>query len=111
MLVILLLDPPERMSLSSTVPDVVPSDIHSSDPMVLDVALKNSTPPETVRLFGELLPVPGKMSLNSAVLPKVPVDVHSSSPYVPTLSALSRATKNNVPFKFTKLVGPPPGSE
>ena len=46
--------PPALMSLTRTVPALVPSDFHSSDPWVPSSAAKNNLPPTPVREEGTL---------------------------------------------------------
>jgi hypothetical protein len=55
------------MSLTTTVPAVVPSLFHSSAPLTGSLAVKNSVLPMTVRLKGLELALPGRMSLTRTV--------------------------------------------
>src|SRR3954470_14208142 len=88
------------MSLTRTVPVLVPSDLHSSRPRRPSPAVKNTRSPTTVRDEGSLGYAPGRMSLTRTVPALVPSDFHSSVPWLP-----SSAVKNVVPPTLTK----PPG--
>ena len=55
------------MSLTRTVPDLLPFDFHSSWPWTPSLAAKNSLPPTAVREAEELPWSPGVMSLTRTV--------------------------------------------
>ena len=76
------------MSLTITVPDSVPSLLHSSVPWVPSSASKNMVSPTTVNEFElpPLPPEPGTMSLTITVPDSVPSLFHSSVPWVPSLA-------------------------
>ena len=93
--------PPALMSLTNTVPVSVPSLFHSSKPLVLLSATKNSVPFTFVRLKGIESPRK-KMSLTITVPASVPSLLKSSLP--PTAWSHS---KKRVPFTFVKAVGKP----
>ena len=92
--------PEPWMSLTSTVPALVPSLFHSSVPLGWLVAEKCRVEPTTARLAGLLLLLPGLMSLTNTVPAVVPSLFHSS---VSSLSSV--ATKYRVVPTAVKLVG------
>src|SRR5262249_35274239 len=95
------------MSLTRTVPLVVPSLFHNGEaPVVPSKAVKKSVP-LTFKKLGYEPPPPGLMSLIRTVPEAVPSLFHSSEPCVPSLAA-----KNKVPFTSVRLPGfepAPPG--
>src|SRR5262245_26071 len=88
------------MSLTRTVPAVVPSLFHNSEPLVPLLAEKNSVVPMTVRLKGLEPPAPGRMSLTRTVPAAVPSLFQSSVPFT-----LLLAVKNSVPFRLVRYSG------
>ena len=74
------------MSLTRTVPAVVPSLAHSSAPTEPLSAWKNTRPPSSGRAEGRGTPDagPGRMSLTSVVPASVPSLVHNSQPVGPS---------------------------
>ena len=81
------------MSLTRTVPALVPFDFHSSLPCLPWSAVKNNFPSTAVKWAGpspSSVAVPGSMFLTRTVPALVPSDLHSSRPWVPSL-----AVKNN----------------
>ena len=77
------------MSLTSAVPPVVPSDLHSSTscPLPLLSAAKNSAWPTTVKLVGLPLSSPEAMFFTIAVPPAVPSLRYSSCPPLAPVAA------------------------
>ncbi len=82
--IMLELDPPDRISLTKTVPSSVPSLFHNSPPLIPSSALKNKVPPATVNACGVLPAFPGLMSLTRTV-PAVVPSVFQSSLSLPEL--------------------------
>ena len=72
------LSTPGLMSLTITVPVLVPSEDQSSAPEIPLLAEKNNLLPNATRRLGKLPPLPGTMSLTSCVPATVPSLFHSS---------------------------------
>src|SRR4029078_8930751 len=88
------------MSLTRTVPPVVPSDFQSSAPFVPSSAVKKTVPPTLVRRNGAELSGPGRMSFTRLVPALVPSLFQSSVPATPSLAANSA-----LPFRTTSREG------
>src|SRR5688572_32372565 len=91
---------PGKRSLNSTVPPVVPSLVHSSQPVAGSQAPKNSLPSKATGAKISDLGAPGKMSLTRVVVAADPPVFQSSRPAAPLF-----ATKKVVPAATTKSVG------
>src|SRR5215510_5571317 len=89
------------MSLTSIVPDGVPSVRHTSRPWAAVLATKNVTPLTFVNPLVVVLTAPVRlMSLTSVVPDLAPLDFHSSVPKVTFL-----ARKKSVPPTFVSKYG------
>ncbi len=88
-------------------PAAVPSDFHSSVPLVPSLAEKNRVPPTFVSPPGSELPAPGLMFRTCMVPPAVPLDFHNSVPWVPLLAEKKRVPAMSVsPTGFELLAAP-----
>src|SRR5581483_12137452 len=98
---------PAQMSLTSTVPEEVPSHFHNSAPWLPSWARKKSVPLTFVGFTyrgSAMLLEPGLTSLRRVVPVEAPLEVHSSVPWLPSLAA-----KNSVPLTLAgRLELPPP---
>src|SRR3712207_7915214 len=93
------------MSLTRSVPALVPSDFHSSLPWPPPLAAKYNRPAHRVRRYGSLPDLPFLTSLTWTVPTVLPSDVHSSRPRAP-----SSALKNKRPLTAVRAPGRLPGA-
>jgi len=72
--------------LTSVVPIEVPSELHSSVPFVISVAVNKRTLPKSARPRGVEEDEPVEISFTMYVPADVPSDRHNSTPFVPLVA-------------------------